>query len=104
KAKVLRLEQNYRSTQPILTLANQIISEASQKYEKQLFTEKSGGELPAVVPAPDVQYESRFVSQMILSLREEGVPLDRMAVLFRSSFNSYDLEIELGRCNIPFVK
>jgi len=103
-AKVLKLEQNYRSTQPILTLANRIISRAIEKYDKQLFTEKSGGDLPAIVPAPDVQYESRFVSQMILSLREEGVPLDRIAVLFRSGFNSYDLEIELNRCNIPFVK
>ncbi len=101
---ILKLEQNYRSTQPILDLANHIIEFAHEKYEKQLFSDVQGGELPAVVPAPDDQDESRFVAQMILQLREEGIPLSRMAVLFRSGFNSYGLEMELNRRNIPFVK
>jgi DNA helicase-2/ATP-dependent DNA helicase PcrA len=48
--------------------------------------------------------QSRFVAQRILELREEGVPLQDIAVLFRSSFHSFDLELELGRRDIPFVK
>ena len=103
-ATLLKLEKNYRSTQPILDLANHIIEKASRKYEKHLFSDRTGGERPAVVPAPDNRDESRFVSQMVLHLREHGVALNRMAVLFRSSFNSYDLETELNRHNIPFVK
>ena len=103
-ARVLKLEQNYRSTQPILNLANTLISRAGTRYEKELFTTKQEGDLPALVQAADDRYESRFVCQMILQLREEGLPLNRMAVLFRSSFNSFDLEVELNRRNIPFVK
>lgn len=102
---VLKLEQNYRSTQPILDLANHVIQEAHQKYDKQLFSDAKGrGDLPALVPAPDNRFESRFVSQVVLQLREQGTPLNRIAVLFRSGFNSYDLEVELNRRNIPFVK
>jgi DNA helicase-2/ATP-dependent DNA helicase PcrA len=103
-ARVLKLEQNYRSTQPILNLANRIIGRATARYEKELFTTRQEGDVPALVQATDDRFESRFVSQMILQLRETGVPLNRMAVLFRSSFNSFDLEVELNRRNIPFVK
>ena len=102
--RVLKLEHNYRSTQPVLDLANHVLDHAQKKYEKELFSDGRSGDLPAVVPAPDDQVESRFVAQMILRLREDGVPLNRMAVLFRSGFNSYALEIELNRRNIPFVK
>ncbi|GAB5521261.1 MAG: ATP-dependent helicase [Rhodothermales bacterium] len=101
---VLKLEQNYRSTQPILDFANHLIQGALQKYDKHLFTDKRHGERPALVPAPDDRFESRFVAQMVLQLREEGIPLNRVAVLFRSGFNSYDLEVELNRVKIPFVK
>ena len=103
-ARVLKLEHNYRSTQPILNLANSLITQASTKYEKELFTTRKEGDLPALVQAADNRFESRFVCQMILQLRETGLPLNRMAVLFRSSFNSFDLEVELNRRNIPFVK
>lgn len=101
---VLKLEQNYRSTQAILNFANHVITYARRKYDKRLFTERAGGELPALVSANDDRFESRFVAQMILRLREEGTPLHRMAVLFRSGFNAFDLEVELNRRNIPFVK
>lgn len=102
--RVQKLEHNYRSTQRILDLANHVITQARHKFDKELFTERSGGDLPALVTAPDDRYESRFVCQMILDLREQNVPLSEMAVLFRSGFNSYDLEVELNRRNIPFVK
>jgi len=103
-ARLLKLEHNYRSTQPILDLANHVIRQASARHEKTLFTEEKAGELPAIIPAPDDRWEARFVSQMVLQLREEGVPLRRMAVLFRSSYNSYALELELDKRRIPFVK
>lgn len=103
-ARVMRLEHNYRSTQQILDLANHLITLASRRYDKRLFSSRPGGELPGLVAAPDEQTECRFVCQMISQLREEEVPLNRMAVLFRSGFNSYALELELNRRNIPFVK
>lgn len=102
--RVLKLEHNYRSTQQILDLANHIIDNARQKYDKRLFSEDKVGEIPAVVVAPDERDECRFVCQMIMTLREQDVPLNKMAVLFRSGFNSYGLEIELNKRNIPFVK
>ena len=102
--EILKLEQNYRSTQPVLDLANHIISEARQKYDKELFSHREGDELPGLIAASDDRFESRFVCQMVLELREQGIPLNRMAVLFRSSSNSFDLEVELAQRDIPFVK
>ena len=101
---IYKLEENYRSTQPILNLANTIIEAATEKYSKHLFTRKLDGPLPVLVEAAGENAQSRFIAQKILELREEGVPLDEMAVLFRSSFHSFDLEIELSRHGLPFVK
>jgi DNA helicase-2/ATP-dependent DNA helicase PcrA len=101
---IYKLEENYRSTQPILNLANEIIGGAAEKYTKHLFTRRIDGPLPALVQAAGENAQSRFIAQRILELREEGVPLDEIAVLFRSSFHSFDLEIELSRRNLPFVK
>ena len=103
-ARIIKLEENYRSTQPILNLTNEIIQRAKEGYEKRLFTRKSVGTRPKLVAAASEQMQSQFVCQKILELREEGVPLWDIAVLFRSSFHSFDLEIELARHNIPFVK
>src|SRR5256712_2987273 len=103
-AQLFTLEENYRSTQPILTLANEVIDLAAEKYPKTLFTRKTRGPMPVLAKAVDENAQSRFVAQRILELHEEGVPLSELAVLFRSSFHSFDLEIELTRRNIPFVK
>ena len=103
-AQIFKLEENYRSTQPILTLANEVINQAAEKYTKTLFTRKREGPAPVLVKAVDENTQSRFVAQRVLELREEGVALGDIAVLFRSSFHSFDLEIELSRRNIPFVK
>jgi DNA helicase-2/ATP-dependent DNA helicase PcrA len=103
-ARVVRLEENYRSTQPVLDLANEIISHASEKYTKNLRTDRGGGVSPMLVQGADEQVQSRFVAQRILELREDGVPLDEIAVLFRSSYHSFDLELELQRHDVPFVK
>lgn len=104
ESRLYKLEENYRSTQPILNVANDIIRGASEKYTKQLFTRKLDGPLPALVQAAGENAQSRFITQKILELREEGVPLDEVAILFRSSFHSFDLEIELSRRDLPFVK
>jgi DNA helicase-2/ATP-dependent DNA helicase PcrA len=103
-SRIYKLEENYRSTQPILNVANAIIQGAAEKYSKRLFTRKLDGPLPALVQAAGENAQSRFITQKILELREEGVPLDEVAVLFRSSFHSFDLEIELSRRDVPFVK
>jgi DNA helicase-2/ATP-dependent DNA helicase PcrA len=102
--RVIALEKNYRSTQPILDLTNAIIARAQERYTKNLFTSKGSGPSPVLVAAENEQFQSRFICQRILELREEGVPLNEMAVLFRSSFHAFDLEIELSRHDIPFVK
>lgn len=102
--KVIKLEENYRSTQEILDFTNYIIAGAQKKYEKRLFTRKGDGELPAVISAGNENMQSRFIVERILELREEDVPLNDMAVLFRSSYHSFDLEIELNKANIPYVK
>jgi len=101
---IYKLEENYRSTQPILNLANTIIEAATERYSKHLFTRKLDGPLPVLVEAAGENAQSRFIAQKILELREEGVPLSEMAVLFRSSFHSFDLEIELSRHGLPFIK
>jgi DNA helicase-2/ATP-dependent DNA helicase PcrA len=104
QARVITLEQNYRSTQPILDVTNAIISQARERYSKVLFTSKPEGETPLLVAAYNENFQSRFICQRVLELREEGVPLVDIAVLFRSSFHSFDLELELSRHDIPFIK
>jgi DNA helicase II / ATP-dependent DNA helicase PcrA len=103
-ARVIALEENYRSTQPILDLANAVIERAAERYTKVLRTRESTGVTPVLVQAENESFQSRFVCQRILELREEGVPLEEIAVLFRSSFHSFDLELELARADLPFVK
>ncbi len=102
--RIIKLEENYRSTQSILDFTNRIIEDALEKYPKHLFTHKLGGELPAIISAQNENMQSRFVVEKILELREEGVSLNDIAVLFRSSFFSFDLEIELNKANIPYQK
>jgi DNA helicase II / ATP-dependent DNA helicase PcrA len=103
-ARVIKLEENFRSTQPILEVANAIIGEASEGFGKRLFSRMSEGPSPMLIEASDENEQSRFVVQRIEELREEGVPLNEMAVLFRAGSHSFDLEIELGKHNIPFRK
>ncbi|RMD50402.1 MAG: ATP-dependent helicase, partial [Ignavibacteria bacterium] len=102
--KIIKLEENYRSTQEVLNFANNIIESALEKYPKFLFTRKKDGELPAIISASNENMQSRFIVERILELREEGVPLSEIAVLFRASFMSFDLEIELNKANIPYIK
>ncbi len=102
--RIIKLEENYRSLQGILDVANEVISRAAEKYTKALYTQRRGEFRPILVRAQDEHMQSRFVAQRILELREEGVELSEIAVLFRSSFHSFDLELELQRRDIPFIK
>lgn len=103
-ARVIKLEENFRSTQPILDVANAIIADASEGYAKRLFSRLAEGPPPLLVSARDENEQSRFIAERIGELREEGVPLSEIAVLFRAGSHSFDLEIELGKHGIPFRK
>ena len=102
--KIITLEENYRSTQPILNLTNEIINSAPVKFEKRLYTRKQGQRLPIYSEVDDEHGQSEYIADKILALREEGVELKDISVLFRASWHSNDLEIELSSRNIPFVK
>jgi DNA helicase-2/ATP-dependent DNA helicase PcrA len=105
EVRIIKLEQNYRSTQPILDLANAVIEGSKIKYTKVLFTEKKEGPKPILFRAKDDHAGSEFVADEVLRLtNEEGVPLSQIAVLMRAAFHSYDLELELTKRGIPFVK
>jgi DNA helicase-2/ATP-dependent DNA helicase PcrA len=101
---IIRLEQNYRSVQPVLTLANAIIDTAVRKYTKTLFSTKTGDEPPILVRTASENSQSRFILDKIKELSLQGVHLNQIAVLFRAGFHSFDLEIELSREAIPFIK
>ena len=103
-AQIIKLEENYRSTQPILNVANAIMDEVKESYKKRLFSRIEGQQMPVVISAQDENEQSRYVAQSIADLRDKGVPLSEIAVLFRSSSHSFDLEIELGKHGVPFRK
>ncbi|MEX2495432.1 MAG: ATP-dependent helicase [Woeseia sp.] len=103
-AAIVSLEQNYRSTQPILDSANCLIAESRRQYRKDLFTLREGGAAPRYVTVEDVDAEADFVIEAILANREAGMQLRQQAVLFRSTHHSDRLELELLRRNIPYVK
>jgi DNA helicase-2/ATP-dependent DNA helicase PcrA len=101
---VVKLEQNYRSTQAILTTTNQVIAQASERYPKELWSDQQTGEKPWLVTCQDENEQAEFIVQKVLEHREAGVELRNQAVLFRASHHSIVLEAELARSNIPFVK
>jgi DNA helicase-2/ATP-dependent DNA helicase PcrA len=103
-AAVVALEQNYRSTQPILDVTNTLISRARERFTKTLWTVRTGSEKPWLVTARDEHEQTRFVVDRILELHEQGTPLGEIAVLFRAGYMSADLEIELANRKIPFEK
>lgn len=102
KAKTFRLEVNYRSTQPVLDVANEIIRHNTKQFPKELRHVREGSTRPTVVPAVSDEQEAEFIAQRILELREDGVPLKEIAVLFRAAFHSQVLEFELTRRDIPY--
>jgi DNA helicase-2/ATP-dependent DNA helicase PcrA len=103
-AEVITLERNYRSTQPILAAANAVIDLASERFTKNLWSERASAERPQLVSVRDEGDQARYVVGTVLEQREAGLALKAQAVLFRASHHSGPLEIELARRNIPFVK
>ncbi len=102
--KIIKLEENYRSTPQILNAANFLINQANFRFDKQLFSKKEDSDKPAVVKSGSEHEQSRFVAQAVLQLREQETELNDIAVLFRNGRDSFNLEIELNKKNIPFVK
>ncbi len=102
--KIIKLEQNYRSSKNILNLTNEIIKKAKEKYSKTLFSTIDSPEKPALICTKDMQTEAEFICQRILELQEEDISLDDIAVLARSARMTYNLEIELAKKSIPYRK
>jgi DNA helicase-2/ATP-dependent DNA helicase PcrA len=103
-ARIITLDRNYRSTQPILAAANAVIDLAVERHKKNLRSERPSAERPQLVSVRDETDQARYVVDLVLEYREAGVLLKQQAVLFRASHHSGPLEIELARRNIPFVK
>lgn len=101
-ATICRLEINYRSTPQILELANHSIANNRFQFRKELMPSRKRGAEVAVIPVDDAQQQADFIAQRILELRDEGEDLDEIAVLYRSHYQSLELQMELSRRNIPY--
>jgi DNA helicase-2/ATP-dependent DNA helicase PcrA len=103
-AHIVTLERNYRSTQPILAASNAVIDLASERFTKNLWSDRGSAERPQLVAVRDEADQAHYVIERVLENRECGIALRAQAVLFRASHHSGPLEVELTRRNIPFVK
>jgi len=101
-ATIHKLELNYRSTPEILNLANESIRWNRHQYRKELKAVRPSGPLPILVTAMDELEQAAFVAQRVLELQDEGIPLREIAVLYRSHYQSLELQMELTRRGIPF--
>jgi len=102
-ARRFELTVNYRSTPQVLSLANASIAANVRQFEKELSSVRRDGTLPALVPCRDVGQQAAFVAQRVLELRDEGIPLPEIAVLYRAHHHSMEIQFELARRGIPFV-
>ncbi|HEX5219946.1 MAG TPA: ATP-dependent helicase [Verrucomicrobiae bacterium] len=101
-AKIYKIETNYRSTPEILTVANAAIAANIQQFAKELTPARKSGSKPVLIACQDATQQAAFVAQRVLELRDEGIDLNQMAVLYRSHFHALELQLELTRRNIPF--
>jgi len=101
--KIFKLEQNYRSSPEILELANDSISHNKRQFHKHLRALNESDTKPALIEVRDLYAQSGFVAQRVLELRDEGVGLSEIAVLFRAHYQAVELEMELTKRNIPFI-
>ena len=104
ESKIIKLEENYRSTQPILTFTNALMDQALEKYTKCLFTSRKDGEVPRVVDTRTQREQALFICRTIKEQISQGRSINEIAVLFRAGHHSFELELELARQGIPFVK
>ena len=103
-AHVVKLEQNYRSTAPILAVANAVSEQDRDGYRKTLWTEREGGGTPELAFPREEREQAQAVCERVLAAREEGTELREQAVLYRTNHDPALLEVELKRRDIPFVK
>ncbi|MBV9040539.1 MAG: ATP-dependent helicase [Acidimicrobiia bacterium] len=103
-ARVVTLDQNYRSTQPILDAANAVLAQSPGPFAKRLWAGHTGGTRPVLATCSDEAAQAGYVCDSVLWHRDQGVALREQAVLFRAGHHSDGLELELARRNIPFVK
>jgi DNA helicase-2/ATP-dependent DNA helicase PcrA len=103
-ARLVTLDQNYRSTRAILEASNAVIALSPQRFAKALWTDRAGGARPVLASVGEEIDQARYVATRVLVAREAGARLKSQAVLFRASSHSAALELELTRRNIPFVK
>jgi DNA helicase II / ATP-dependent DNA helicase PcrA len=104
KARIIKLEQNYRSTQPILKACNAVIALSQEGYAKTLWSERHSKIKPALVQVADERAQANMIAQQLLNARSQGVALKDQAVLFRDARHSAQLELELTRRRVPFRK
>src|SRR5689334_5318082 len=104
QARIVTLEQNYRSTQPILAASNAVIALAAERFTKNLWSSREATLRPQLIAVRDEADQARYIVSRVLENREAGLPLKSQAVLFRTSHHSDTLEFELTRRNIPFLK
>ena len=102
EAKIFKLETNYRSTPEILGLANHSIAQNRKQFKKVLKSIKKSGITPVVAPSRDVMQQAEFVAQRVLEIRDEGIPLNHIAILYRAHYHCMELQMELTRRDIPF--
>ena len=102
--RVVTLEQNYRSCEPILETSNRIIEQARERFSKNLFSKREGGDRPSLITCKDEMHEADLVIENVLKHYEQGIPLSKQAVLFRAGSHSASLEIALMKKEIPFHK
>jgi len=102
-AKVVRLERNYRSTQPILSAASAVVANNVERKGKRLYTDKSGGEPVRFYEASDERGEAAYVVGELLRMRERGKKLGDAAILYRTHAQSRPLEEELLKYNLPYT-
>jgi DNA helicase-2/ATP-dependent DNA helicase PcrA len=103
QARVFKIETNYRSTPEILSLANAAIAPNGQQFAKVLTPARAPGAKPVLAACADGYQQAAFVAQRMLELRDAGVSLNAMAVLYRSHFHALELQLELTRRHIPFA-
>jgi len=104
KAVVYKIETNYRSVPEVLDVANAAIAGNARQFHKELHAAREGGHAkPGLVPLADSNQQAQFVAQRILELRDEGMELNEMAVLYRAHYHSMELQMELTRHGIPFA-
>ena len=102
RCQVVRMEQNYRSSPEIVDLANTLISYNRDQLPKTLFSKNPPGEKPVVAKVFDARQEASFVLQNIWELQNNGIPLREIAVLYRSSYLTPEVEFALSRKGISY--